>query len=54
MDIWQTNEVYGDYLIEKEINKTRINYTRFGQRYKETILNTIDSNEIQQWVCKDA
>ena len=53
MDVWQTDEVYGDYLIEKEIDKTMISYTRFGQRYRETILNTIDNNEIEDWICKD-
>jgi len=54
MDVWQTDEVYGDYLIEKETGKTKISYTRFGQRYKENSLNTLDDREIEDWICKDA
>jgi len=54
MDVWQTDEVYGNYLIEKEKNKTKITYTRFNQRYREFILNTLDNKEIENWICKDA
>lgn len=54
MDVWQTDEVYGDYLIEKEKNKTKITYTRFNQRYREFILNTLDNKEIEDWICEDA
>ena len=53
-DLWQTDEVYGDYLIQKEENKTMISYTRFGQKFKEKMLNTIEANEIEIYVCTDA
>ena len=54
MDIWQTDEVYGDYLIEKETEKTKISYTRFGKKYGEATLYTKDNNEIKDWICKDS
>lgn len=54
MGVWQTDEVYGDYLIEKESDKSNISYTRFGQKYKENSLNTLDDQEIEDWICKDA
>jgi len=54
MDVWQTDEVYGDYLIEKEKSGTKIFYTRFGHKYRENLLNTIDNQEIKNWICKDA
>jgi len=54
MDVWQTDEVYGDYLIEKESDKTNISYTRFGQKYKEKSLNTMDDRKIEDWICNDA
>ena len=54
MDVWQTDEVYGDYLIEKETYITKISYTRFEQKYREKLLNTIDNLEIENWICKDA
>lgn len=54
MDLWQTDEVYGDYLIRKETSKTKIYYTRFGQKYNEKYIDTIDEQEIERWICKDA
>lgn len=54
MDLWQTDEVYGDYLIEKETSKTKIYYTRFGQKYNEKYIDTINEQEIERWICKDA
>lgn len=54
MDMWQTDEVYGDFLIEKDNHKTKISYTRFGQKFSEKNIDVIDNQEIEKWICKDA
>ena len=54
MNVWQTDEVYGDYLIKKGKNTTKIYYTRFGNKYNEFNLQSVDDGEIEAYICKDA
>ncbi len=53
MDVWQTDEVYGDYLIKKGKDTTKIYYTRFGNIYNEFNLQSVDDGEIEEYICKD-
>ena len=53
-EVWETDEVYGDYLIEKEQNSTIISYFRRDRKLSSKELNTIDDNDIEQWICIDA
>lgn len=41
-DIWETDEVYGDYLIEKIENYTKISYFRFDKKIKSFEIDTIE------------
>ena len=54
MDVWQTDEVYGDYIIKRGKNTTKIYYTRFGNKYNEFKLHSVDDGEIKDYICKDA
>lgn len=54
MDVWNTDEVFGDYLINKRDDKTELYYTRFGQRFRKMVINSIEDDEIKDWICKDA
>ncbi|MGQ4876299.1 MAG: hypothetical protein ACP6IY_19735 [Promethearchaeia archaeon] len=53
-DIWNTDEVYGDYLIEKKNNIILISYFRRGQRIKQFKLKNQDNTQIKNWICEDA
>jgi len=55
-DLWETDEVCGDYLIEKNIQKnmTIISYVRFNQSYHKFPLDTIDDKKIKDWIVEDA
>jgi len=53
-DVWQTDEVYGDYLIEKEKDITTIHYTRFGNKYQKFEIESLDDSEIKDFICTDA
>ena len=33
-DVWETNEVFGDYLIEKGVQRTILSYYRFDKKFK--------------------
>ncbi len=53
-DIWETAEVYGDYLIEKKEGYSIISYYRFDKRIKSFKINMIEDSEIEAWILKDA
>jgi len=53
-DIWETDEVYGDYLIEKKENTTIISYYRRDHKIQSFKLETTEDTEIKKWICQDA
>jgi len=53
-DIWETTEVYGDYLIEKREDHSVVSYRRFDKKIISFIINTIKDLEIEAWIRKDA
>ena len=53
-DVWETSEVYGDYLIEKEEAHTSISYHRFKKKIKSFDISTIKDVEIEVWIRNDA
>jgi len=53
-DVWETAEVYGDYLIKKKEDHTVISYHRFDKKIKSFNIKMIEDLEIENWICKDA
>jgi hypothetical protein len=53
-DLYKTDEVYGDYLIQKQENGTRVSYTRRDKLIKTFNLPTTDNSEIEKFIRKDA
>ncbi|MFW9970470.1 MAG: hypothetical protein ACFFDF_09735 [Candidatus Odinarchaeota archaeon] len=53
-DVWETDEVYGDYLIEKMEGFTMISYFRFDKKIKSFKIDTIEKSKIEKWICNDA
>lgn len=53
-DIWCTDDVYGDYLIEKTTKSLVISYYRRGQKRKQFSLPSMTDTEIEAWICNDA
>jgi hypothetical protein len=53
-DVWETDEVFGDYLIEEKEGCMSLSYYRFDQKYKTHHTPLMDENERNEWVCMDA
>lgn len=53
-DLYATDEIYGDYLIEQGEDKTRVFYYRRGKKIRQFEINSIDSKFISEWVCNNA
>jgi len=53
-DVWETAEVYGNYLIEKRKAYTIVSYHRFHKRIKSYDIGTIIDEKIEAWIRKDA
>ncbi len=53
-NVWETDEVYGDYLIETDENATKISYFRFGQRFKTFSFPMMDEAARKEWILLDA
>ncbi len=53
-DVWNTDEVYGDYLIEKTPNEVRISYFRRDKKIRPVTLPVLDDLEIKARICRDA
>ncbi|MHA1248661.1 MAG: hypothetical protein ACTSRP_01585 [Candidatus Helarchaeota archaeon] len=53
-DVWNTDEIYGDYLIEIKENNTIISYYRRNRKIREFRLKTMNDLQIQEWICRDA
>jgi hypothetical protein len=53
-DTWCTDEIYGDYLIEKTTQHTNIYYFRRNQKRKKFQLSSTSSDEeIKDWICNN-
>lgn len=52
-DVWETDEVYGDYLINKNEVNSNISYFRRNKKIREFTLETIEDIEIEEWICND-
>jgi len=53
-DVWSTDEVYGEYLIEESEDGVSICYSRRHRKIKQITLKTKEKSEIKEWICKDA
>jgi len=53
-DIWETSEVYGEYLIEKREDHSIVSYRRFDKKIKSFVIKTINDVEIEAWIRSDA
>lgn len=53
-DVWETKEVFGDYLIEKKDQHTILSYHRFDRKFKTFEISTIDDLKIKKWIINDA
>ncbi len=53
-DVWSTDEVYGNYLIEKSKEETIISYFRRRKKIKQFKLPSTNDNEIKRWICNNA
>ncbi|MBD3212461.1 MAG: hypothetical protein GF311_07620 [Candidatus Lokiarchaeota archaeon] len=53
-DVWETDEVYGKYLIEIKKDSTHIGYFRFERVIKKYTIETHDLDQIESWICNDA
>ncbi len=53
-NIWNTTEVYGKYLIEKEEDSIFVSYYRFDTKINENEINTVNDTEIKDWILVDA
>ena len=53
-DVWSTDEVYGDYLIEENQDGVSISYSRRDRKLQQRTLKTREKSDIKEWICKDA
>ncbi|MHA1385380.1 MAG: hypothetical protein ACTSR3_16630 [Candidatus Helarchaeota archaeon] len=53
-DIWKTDEIFGDYLIEQNQDETIISYFRRDRKIKKFTLKTLEDPKIKEWICRDA
>jgi hypothetical protein len=53
-DIWETDEVYGNYLIEKSLSKYSISYFHIDRKIKTFVPNINSLTELEHWICIDA
>jgi hypothetical protein len=53
-DVWATDEVYGDYLIEEISNSIRVSYFRREQRRKTRELGPLTNSKLKEWILDDA
>jgi hypothetical protein len=53
-DIWCTDEVYGEYLIEETNDETIISYHRFDQKIQQFQFKKMSFDERKAWICQNA
>ncbi|MBA7694884.1 hypothetical protein ES703_103499 [subsurface metagenome] len=51
-DIWETDEIFGGYLIDQK--ETKISYYRFYHKFKTFTFRDIDKKFREKWICRDA
>jgi len=52
-DVWETDEIFGDYLIEKKEEHTIISHFRFYKKFHSFNLDNIQDNYIETWILND-
>ena len=53
-DVWNTDEVYGKYLIGENQYGITISYSRRERKMKQITLKTKEESKIKEWICNDA
>lgn len=53
-DVWATDEVYGDYLIEEISNRIQVSYFRREKRRVTHDLGIMTDPDIKNWILQDA
>ncbi len=53
-DVWETDEVYGDYLIEQEGSILKISYYRREQKRKTQTIPLLKGEVLNEWIMNDA
>lgn len=53
-DIWETDEIYGGYLIDIKQRETKISYYPFYHKFKTFTFRDVDRTFRENWICKDA
>ena len=53
-DVYQTDEVYGAYLIEKNIENSIISYYRRDNKIQSFVMDSIDDKFIEDWIIEDS
>jgi len=53
-DVWETDEVYGDYLIEETDKNTQISYFRFEKKVQQFTLRKLTRESREKWIKKNA
>jgi len=53
-DVWETDEVYGDYLVERKRDKIIVSYYRREERRKTFELSIMPDEELKKWIMEDA
>jgi len=53
-DVWETDEVYGDYLVERKRDKIIVSYYRREERRKTFELSIMPDEELKKWIMDDA
>ncbi len=53
-DVYATDEVYGDYLIERNKNKIVLSYYRRDKKIRQFEIKSINSDEMKKWICRNA
>jgi len=53
-DVWNTDEVYGKYLIEENQDELTISYSRRERSIKQITLKTKEESKLKLWICNDA
>jgi len=53
-DVWETDEVYGNYLVERKKDKIIVSYYRREERRKTYELDLMPKEELEKWIMDDA
>ena len=53
-DVWETDEVYGNYLIDLKGNTTDISYFRFSTKFKTFSFENMNNPSREKWIKIDA